>query len=155
MARCWVFLVWVWVLVRGSLCLFWRETYTKGLHARFSTRLDEDEGRQGPKEKRERGSQEKEEEQRSGLNRPVSRRKRSTAGTCEHRGLVSQRERMSQRPWWFCGNFARIHARDSSQNARKVSQTSPFLRKELTRVCVCLFSFLPPSRLCVLCFECP
>ena len=29
-------------------CLFWRETHTKGLRARFPTRLEEDEERQGP-----------------------------------------------------------------------------------------------------------
>ena len=44
---------------------------------------------------------------------------------------------------------------DSLQNARKVSQTSLFLRLELTQVRVCLFSFLPLSRLCMLCFVCP
>ena len=38
------------VPVRGFLCLFWRETHTKGLRARFPTRPEEDEGRQSPKE---------------------------------------------------------------------------------------------------------
>ena len=38
----------VWVLVRRSLCLFWRETCTKGLCARFATRPEEDEGRKVP-----------------------------------------------------------------------------------------------------------
>ena len=37
--------------VRGSLCLFWRETHTKGLHARLPTRPEEDEGRQGTRAK--------------------------------------------------------------------------------------------------------
>ena len=29
--------------VRGFLCLFWRETHTKGLRAKFPTRPEEDE----------------------------------------------------------------------------------------------------------------
>ena len=49
--------------------------------------------------------------------------------------------KMSQHSRWLCGNFAQIHARDSSQNAWKVSQTSLFLRLELTQVLVWLFSF--------------
>ena len=63
-------------------------------------------------------------------------------------GWIDQREKMSQHSKWLCGSFTRIHTRDSSQNARKVSQTSSFLCLELTQVRVCLFSFLPPSRLC-------
>ena len=35
----------VWVPVRGSLCLFWRVTHTKGLCVRFPTRSKENEGR--------------------------------------------------------------------------------------------------------------
>ena len=66
---------------------------------------------------------------------------------------VGQRERMSQHSWWLCGNFARIHARDSSKNARKVLQTSPFLCMELTHVCVYLFFFFHPLG-CVYCVLC-
>ena len=50
--RCWAFVVWVWVPVRGSLCLFWRETHTKGLRARFPTSPEEDEGRKVPERKK-------------------------------------------------------------------------------------------------------
>ena len=38
-----------WVPVREFLCLFWRESYTKGLHTRFPTRLEEDKEKQGPR----------------------------------------------------------------------------------------------------------
>ena len=78
-----------------------------------------------------------------------------TARMCGLRRRAGQRERMSQRSWGLRGNFAWIHARGSSQNFREVSQTSPFLRLELTPVRICMFSFLPPSRLCMLCFVCP
>ena len=66
------------------------------------------------------------------------------AKTCGHRGRVGQRERMSRRSWWLCGNFARIHARVSPQMHRKLQkspQTSPFLILELTQVRACLFFF--------------
>ena len=35
--------------VRGFLCLFWREIFTKGLPTRFPRRLEEDEGTQSPR----------------------------------------------------------------------------------------------------------
>ncbi len=47
--------------VRESLCLFWRESHTKGLHARFPTRPEEDEGKKVP-ESRKGDSQEKTEQ---------------------------------------------------------------------------------------------
>ena len=66
-------------------------------------------------------------------------------GTCELRNQVSERERMSQRSWWLCRNFAQIHARDSqmhqTENHTKVPQTSPFLCLKLTQVRDCLFLF--------------
>ena len=34
----------------------------------------------------------------------------------------------------YCGSFARVHARVSSQNAQKMSRNPPFLRLELTHV---------------------
>ena len=37
----WYSFLWVWVPVRGFLCLFWHKTRTKGLHARFPMRLEE------------------------------------------------------------------------------------------------------------------
>ena len=39
-----------------------------------------------------------------------------------------------------------------TESYEKVSQTSPFLCLELTQARVCLFPFLSPSWLCVLCF---
>ena len=38
-----------WAPVRGFFCLFWCETHTKGLRARFPTRPEEDEEIQGPR----------------------------------------------------------------------------------------------------------
>ena len=46
-----------------------------------------------------------------------------TARTCGTRSRVGQRERMSQRSWWLCGNFARIHARAISQMHRKLRKS--------------------------------
>ena len=93
-------------------------------------------------------------------NRTVNRREESTEvggsrrsekGKCGTRGRVGQRERMSQRFWWLCRNFARIHARDSPQKATEKCHKVLFLRFVLTHVRDCS-SFLPPSRLCMLCF---
>ena len=66
------------------------------------------------------------------------------AMTCKFRSRVGQRERMSQRFWWLCRGFARIHARYSLQMhgiRQKSAQTSLFLRLELTQVRACLFFF--------------
>ena len=41
--------------VRGSLCLFWRETHTKGMRVRLPTRPEEDEGRQSPRAEQKKG----------------------------------------------------------------------------------------------------
>ena len=143
----------VLVPVRGSRCLFWRETHTKGLRARFPTRLEEDKGRKVPEKTG--GRTEENREKNSLQNRAVRRREQATSRMYEPRGWVDQHEKISQHSGWLWGKFVRIHAPVSSQNARKVSQTSPFLRLELTQVCICLFSFLPPSRLRMLCFVCP
>ena len=135
-----------WVPVRGSLCLFWCETHTKGLRTRSPMRPEEDKGRKVP----ERKVPENRTEQGSRQNKAVDRSQgKPTARMCEPRGRVAQSERMSQRSGWLCGNFAQIHARDSSQNARKVSQTSPFLRLELTQVRdVCSLFFHPLRCVC-------
>ena len=58
------------VPVRGSLCLFWRETHAKGVRARLPTTLEEDEKRQGSRVNRTGQSTEEGSEQ----NRPVSSR---------------------------------------------------------------------------------
>ena len=141
------FCVWGWVPVK-FLCLFWRETHTKGLCARFPTRSEE-----GPMAEQKRAVNKRRQSTGEGsqqervVNRSWGRtngQRKVTARNCGPRGCVSQRERMSQHSWWLCGNFARIHACDSPQMHRsftKVSQTSPFLLLELTQVRVCLFFF--------------
>ena len=118
--------------VRGSLCLFWRKTHAKSLHARFPMRLEEDEGRQGP--------------------RAVNRREQSTevrerrgARTCGPRGRVGQRARVSQRSWWLCRNFAWIH---THAIAHRCTESYTKVCLELTQVCTCLFFFSSTSRLC-------
>ena len=50
---------------------------------------------------------------------------RRGARICGTRGWVGQRERMSQCSWWLCGNFARIHVRDSPQMHSKLPKSVP------------------------------
>ena len=121
-----------------SFVCFGKKTHRKGLRTSFLTRLEEDKGEKAPKSS-EGSSIEQSAEQKSAVYRREQSRK-PTASMCGPRGRVGQREKMSQRSLWLCGNFARIHAPDSSQNARKVSQTSLFLRLVLTQVRVCSLS---------------
>ena len=79
---------------------------------------------------------------------------KSIARTCGFRGRVGQRERTSQHCRWLYGNFARTHVRDSLQMNRKLHKSLTILHLELIQVHVYLFSFLPSSRLCMLCFVC-
>ena len=88
-----------WVPVRGFRCLFWRETYTKGLRARFSTRLEEDEGKQGPRSFNRR-------KQSTEVGGKVTVRERRLLS--EEQGPWTQKPRMSQRSWWLYWNFADI-----------------------------------------------
>ena len=79
--------------VRESLCQFWCETRTKGLHARFPVRPEEDEGRKVPEQSREKNRR----NQRARLERAVNRSwGKPTARMCGPRGQVGQHERMSQ-----------------------------------------------------------
>ena len=64
--------LWVWMPVRESLCLFWRETHPKGLCLRSPTRPDVDEGR-NIRERTEGDSQKKGAAETSRLNRSVKR----------------------------------------------------------------------------------
>ena len=132
-----------WAQVRGILCR------TKVLCTRFPTRPEEDKERQGPRAVKRRERSKRQSGKGDGQRKAAAGR---GAGTCGPRGRVSQRERMSQRSWYLCGDFVRVHARDSTeaQNTSKVpppkkKQTSPFLRLGLTQVRACLFSFLPLS----------
>ena len=64
------------VPVRGSLCLFWRETHTKGLCARFPTRPEEDEGMKDPESTEvDRTDQSTEQESRQKSGEAVSQEK--------------------------------------------------------------------------------
>ena len=96
--------------------LFWHETPTKGLRARFPTRPEEDEGRQ----ETDQSTQQNKTVYRTGESvEQGSRQKRAGTRACGLRGQVGQSERISQRSWWLCGNFARIHTHASSQKHRK------------------------------------
>ena len=90
-------------------------------------------------QRRTREGRSQSQEQRMRRERAVNRSQgKSTARNYGPRRWVGQ-HKMSQHFWWLCGIFPRIHAHNSSQNAGKVSQTSPFLHLELTQVRVCLF----------------
>ena len=115
----------------------------KGFTHEISHEIGRGRGKEGSRENRRRQSREgvrrqKEAGQTSRQNRAVSKREQATARMCGLRCWVGRREKTSQHSCWLFGKFAQVHARDSSQNARKVSQTSPFLRLELTQVCDCV-----------------
>ena len=93
----------VLVPLRRSLCLFWRETHTKGLRARSPARLEVEEGRE-VWEKTERGSWQSRAEETSQLERAVKRRRRTQSTEVS---MASD----------FCGSFVQVHARISPQNA--------------------------------------
>ena len=113
----WAMIVWVWVPVRGSICLFWREIPTKGFPARFLTRPEEDGGRKVSELKRRSQSREVEKtDQSTDENRVVSRREQELGLWTQ--GRFGQRRRWVSIPWWLCGNFARVHVRFSSQKHR-------------------------------------
>ena len=126
-----------WVPVREFLCLFWCETHTKGLRARFPTKTEDDEERQSPK----------------AVNRSwgkVAIKERwlpsEELGPMDpDTGLVSAKEWVSV-PDSCVGIFEYTLVTDTdAQNARKVPKTSPFLHSGLTQVRACLFCFLPLS----------
>ena len=87
--------------------------------------------------------------------RGVGSREQVTASKCgPDAGLATVRGLVS-----LPGNFVRISleytlaiACRCTERCTKLSETSPFLRLELIQVHDCLFSFLPPSLLCMLCF---
>ena len=108
----------VWVPVRESLCLFWHETHAKGLRTRSPMR-SEGRGKEGPRENRRRWSAEGRAEKT--VDRDENRAEKMSAL------LVALRV------------FARVHARVRTQDAQKMSQTSPLLHLELTQVHVCSF----------------
>ena len=128
----WHLFVCMCVLVRESLCLFWRETHTKGLRARSPTRPEEDEGRKIPERQPAEGSsrdqstgevsQEKDTVSRREQKRPVDRTGLPGDESWAERGDQSTEVSIAS---GFVRVFARVHARVSLQDAQKVSQTSP------------------------------
>ena len=97
----WHSFLWVWVQVRGSLCLFWRETPTNGLHARFPTRPEEGRRRQTTEESKRTGQSAGERESSWQKSGEADGQRKVTARTSGPRDRVGQREKMSQRSWWF------------------------------------------------------
>ena len=116
--------------------LFWRETPTDGCEISLGTGRGR--GKEGPRAVK-----------RSEHNRPVDWReqsgqqKRAGARPVDS-GRVGQRDKMSQ-PFfvalWEFRSSTRSCELTEAQNARKVSQTSPFLHLELTQARDCLFFF--------------
>ena len=128
-----------WVPVRVFFYLFWCETHKKGLRARFPVRLEEDKGRQG-------------------LRAVYRSRGKVTAkwgvGTCGLRSQVSQRERMRQRSWWLCRNFARTHACNSQMHRIPYKSVTNFSLLALganPSPCLLFFSFTLSVVYVVLC----
>ena len=142
--------VWMWVPVRGSLCFGTKPT--QRTCARDFPR-DRKRTREG---KVPESTEQRRTEQNSQQNRAVGRREQKLRPVNSEAGLANVRRWVSV-PGGFVGisleyTLAIVHR--CTQSYAKVSQTFPFLRLELTQVHVYLFSFLPPSQLCMLCFVC-
>ena len=98
-----------WVPVRGSLCLFWRETHSKGLHPRSPTRPKEDEWSQENREvdrteqSTEVGESRESREEGSRLIGAVCRREQELESVDSKAGLANGR-------WWVSvpGGFVGI-----------------------------------------------
>ena len=122
-ARCWGFVVWVWVSASQKIPL---SVLARNPHKGFACEISHETGRgRGPRlnrRKLNRIGQSAGESSRQKSGEADGQRK-STARTCGSRGRVGQREKMSLRSWWLCGNFARIHARDSSLMHRKLHKS--------------------------------
>ena len=144
--------------VRESFGLFWRETHKKGQRVRSPAGPELKAGRK-VSEKTERVNWQRKAEENSRLQIAVQRRRQWEDGSraekrvnrnqkgdykdlLTYRGWVNQREKMLAL-LIASENFVREHVQISSQNT--VSQTSYFLRLELTQVRVCSFVlFLHP-----------
>ena len=122
-----------WVLVRGFLCPFWCETHTKGLRARFPTRPEDEEERQGPRAVNSRNELE---QSGKGYNQRKAAAKWGVR-TWGPRGRVSI-------PGSCVGIFKYMLVTDTeAKNAKDVPKTPPFLCLGLTQIRACLFFFLP------------
>ena len=114
----------VWVPVRESFCLFWRETLTKSLRMRSPTK-PKGRGKEGPREEsteEKRRRQSAEWSRRDELAGENSQEKVNQEMRFRQRGEQSTEVSMAN---GFVRVFARVHARVSSENAQKVSQTFP------------------------------
>ena len=113
-------------------CQFWCETHTKGLHMRFPHETRRWWWKEGLREKRRNQSTEQSRTktgQSTEVGGEAAGQRKTTARTSGLRGQVGQREMISQRSWWLCGNFTRILCSSiASQNARKVSQIFALVR---------------------------
>ena len=110
---------------------FWCETHTKGLHVRLPTRSEENEGRQGTRvENRWRQSTEERSQREV---EPVDPK----AGFVNVRGWVSVPGDCVGISFGYMLTIAHI----CTESYTKVSQTSPFLRLELTQIRACWFFF--------------
>ena len=134
--RCWAFVVWAWVSANQKIpCLFWHETHTEDLHARFPTRPEEDEGRK---------VRESTEVDRIDQLTEESRSYNLWTKICV-RGWVSV-------PCGFVGiSLEYTLAHRCTESYAKVSQTSPFLRLELNQVRVFVYSLFSHPVGCILC----
>ena len=143
--RFWAFVVWVWMCTSGSQKIP-LSVLALNPHKRLVREISEESGKRRGKEglrhNRRRRTEKKPvdwTEQSAGESRMCNPEAWLVNVEDESAFLVTL--------WEFHSNTRRY----SLQKARKVSQTSPFLCLELTQDRVCLFSFLPPSRLCMLC----
>ena len=135
-----------WVPIRGSHFLFWSENPHKELAREISYEIGRRRGKEGPRA-----------EQKSGQTRAVGRREQELGPAESEAGLANVRGWVSV-PGGFVGislEYTLTLAHRCRESHAKVLQTSPFLCLELTQVRVYLFSFIPSSRLCMLCFVCP
>ena len=133
--------LWVWVC--ASQRIPW-SVLARNPHKRRVREITHDSGRwRGKGRSQSRTEESTEHGSRQKLGEADGQRK-TTARTCGSRGWVGQRERMSQRSWWLCENFAGIHARDSSQMHRKLGKSviNFFLLALWVRVCYLFLSIL-------------
>ena len=130
---------------RRSLCLFWRETHTKDWE--WDLPRDRKWRREGRSQRRQRSSWQRWAEEDRRLEVAVQR------GRLAEGGSEKKESTEVSTPIGFIEVSRKIHARDSLQMHgelhESVTQTSPFLRLELTHVRASSFVFLlSPSWLC-------
>ena len=115
----------------------------KGLLREISDETAREGGKEGRRENRRNQSTDQSSYQERTVDRsrgkPTVKRRKVTGRTCGLRGRVGQRERMSQRSWWLCGGFARIHARANPQMHRKLRKTNFSLLSLGANPSPCLF----------------